>query len=67
MTNGHPADASQIATLRLFLTLYTRYFLMLMGVARPHRLSRSTGWRTSVTRKYWASAGCFRATSSYMA
>jgi hypothetical protein len=31
MTNGQPADASEIATLRLFLTLYTRYFLMLLG------------------------------------
>jgi hypothetical protein len=32
-----------------------------------YRLSRSIGSRTSVTRKYLARAGCFFATSSYMA
>ena len=32
-----------------------------------HRRNRSTASFTSETRKYFASEGCFRATSSYMA
>src|ERR1700719_2970801 len=38
-------------------------------VSAPHlqRLSKSTGSRTSCTRKYFAIAGYFAATASYMA
>jgi hypothetical protein len=39
----------------------------LVVVARGYRFNKSTAAFTSCTRKYFASAGCFFATASYIA